>query len=100
MQEPQDYINDEELSECCGAPSLGEIHDGWGMCADCREHAEFLTEEECEECSGSGWYAAPDKQGNPEQQQCEYCLGTGEKQPTELLPIPMPKPDASNPEYD
>ena len=29
------------LSECCGYGALGDIHYGWGICAHCREHAEF-----------------------------------------------------------
>jgi cytochrome c peroxidase len=30
-----------ETSDCCGAEPLGEIHDGFGMCAECHDHAEF-----------------------------------------------------------
>lgn len=34
--------DEEELSECCGAPRHHIYND---LCADCKEHAEFLTEE-------------------------------------------------------
>lgn len=46
--EPLDFVGSGEiLSECCGAPALGEISDdGFGICADCKEHAEFREEEE------------------------------------------------------
>lgn len=35
-------------SECCGASVLAgtEIHDGIGMCADCKEWSAFEVEEE------------------------------------------------------
>lgn len=46
-------MNDERLSECCGEPALGELSDDdFGVCAGCKEHAEFLPA--CPECdSGS-----------------------------------------------
>jgi len=34
------------LSTCRGAPPLGEIHDGIGICRACRDHAAFESEEE------------------------------------------------------
>jgi hypothetical protein len=34
------------LSTCCGAPPLGEIHDGLGLCRRCRDHATFTSEED------------------------------------------------------
>ncbi len=43
MNETED---EERLSNCCGAHALGEIHDGEGMCAKCRDHAAFMTEAE------------------------------------------------------
>ena len=36
---------DTPLSDCCCAPALGETD----ICSDCREHAEFMTDEEWEE---------------------------------------------------
>ena len=33
-------MNDEPLSDCCGAPKYGD----WDLCAECLEHAEFNTE--------------------------------------------------------
>lgn len=38
----------EELSTCCGSHVLGEVHNGIGFCASCRDHAEFVSS--CEEC--------------------------------------------------
>lgn len=40
------FDNDVPLSECCGAiPSPNGIHDGDGLCRDCKEHAEFTDAE-------------------------------------------------------
>ena len=36
---------DVPLSECCGAPPLWGIHEGDGLCRDCKEHTEFTDEE-------------------------------------------------------
>lgn len=36
----------EPLSECCQMPALGEIIDGWSICQECHEHAEFIEEDE------------------------------------------------------
>ena len=37
------------VSNCCGALPIGEIgHDDLGFCSECREHAEFVEEEENE----------------------------------------------------
>jgi K+/H+ antiporter YhaU regulatory subunit KhtT len=38
-------MEDEPLSNCCGAPEHHLYH---GLCADCKEHAEFQTAEELE----------------------------------------------------
>ena len=41
------------LSTCCGAQPLGDTHETcghhMGFCSDCREHAEFVGEEDQEE---------------------------------------------------
>ena len=39
-----------KVSNCCGAPPLGEIYEDMGMCSnpECREHAVFEEEEEGE----------------------------------------------------
>lgn len=39
-------IWDEPPSNCCGAPALGEIFEGFAPCSDCKEMAEFKMEEE------------------------------------------------------
>ncbi len=39
-------FDDEPLSNCCGAPALGEIHEGFAFCRDCREMAEFKEDGE------------------------------------------------------
>ncbi len=39
-------LDQEPLSNCCGAPALGEIHEGFAFCRECREMAEFVREEE------------------------------------------------------
>ena len=33
-------------SNCCGAPPLGEVHDGYAFCSDCKEMAFFVREDE------------------------------------------------------
>ena len=38
--------DDTRLSNCCGAPPWNEIHDGLAICSRCKEHAEFVEEEE------------------------------------------------------
>jgi len=46
-------MEEELLSECCGAESTVEIIDGLGICAECKEHAEFIDEDEsCNEGGG------------------------------------------------
>lgn len=37
------------FSTCCGAPSLGDVHDMQGICSACRDHASFEDVEEDEE---------------------------------------------------
>jgi hypothetical protein len=41
------------LSTCCGAQPLGDTHETcghhMGFCSDCRDHAEFISEEDQEE---------------------------------------------------
>lgn len=51
MGEPYFYPDKEMLSDCCGAPSATEIVHGMGICSDrdCREWAEFKSDEEYEE---------------------------------------------------
>ncbi len=34
------------VSNCCGAAPLGEIFEGFAMCSDCKEQAEFKEVEE------------------------------------------------------
>ena len=42
-------MTDERLSNCCGAPALNEIaDDGFAMCSECHDHAEFPPT--CEKC--------------------------------------------------
>jgi hypothetical protein len=41
MSEPYFYPNEEMLSECCDATSVGEIVDGLGMCSKCKEWSDF-----------------------------------------------------------
>lgn len=36
----EEYINDTHVSDCCDAPILGEITEGFGICSHCREWAE------------------------------------------------------------
>ena len=37
MNEDYEYLNEDYLSECCGAPILGEIVDDIGRCSQCQE---------------------------------------------------------------
>jgi hypothetical protein len=45
-----DLANTGELSTCCGAHALGDVHksgdDLVGICSDCRDHAMFEEVEE------------------------------------------------------
>jgi hypothetical protein len=34
------------ISNCCGASPWMELDDEFGICGDCKEHAEFYDEEE------------------------------------------------------
>ncbi len=43
----------------------------------------------CPDCGGVGWYAAPDRKGNPEQVQCERCYAGAA--PSEATPEPPHK---------
>lgn len=43
-----DYINEEYLTECCGAPVLGEVVEGLGLCSRCGEWAEVSKDPEFE----------------------------------------------------
>jgi len=43
-------MTDTPLSNCCGAPALGETD----LCSACREHAEFFTDEEWAQMEGEG----------------------------------------------
>ena len=36
----------EPLSQCCGAPPLGEIFNNFAICSDCKEQADFSPEED------------------------------------------------------
>jgi hypothetical protein len=36
-----DLLDGSHLSDCCGAPALGEVCDGAGICSRCRDHATF-----------------------------------------------------------
>ena len=38
----------DELSNCCTAPPIGEVQDGIGMCSKCKEHASFSSIEDGE----------------------------------------------------
>jgi len=46
MSEPWFYPNQEVRSDCCDAPAMGEVIDGIGICAKCKEHASFTNEDE------------------------------------------------------
>lgn len=39
-------LNDELLSNCCGATPFGELFKNFGRCSDCLEMAEFSKDEE------------------------------------------------------
>lgn len=41
LANPQTKSEPELLSNCCGAPPLGEIHNTTAFCSDCKEHAIF-----------------------------------------------------------
>lgn len=34
------------LSNCCGRPPIGEIHNNFAYCSDCKEMAEFSDHDE------------------------------------------------------
>ena len=39
------FGKDVPLSECCGALPAWGIHNGDGICRDCKEHSEFTDED-------------------------------------------------------
>ena len=41
-----DFVIGSGESNCCGAPSIGEVIDGLGMCSECKEWAEFEDEDD------------------------------------------------------
>lgn len=49
MGQPYWYPDEEMLSTCCGSTSLTEIVDGIAICSDCREWADFTSEEDEDE---------------------------------------------------
>lgn len=42
------------ISDCCGA-YLADCHVEYGICPDCREHCEVLTEEYAVSPASGGW---------------------------------------------
>ncbi len=44
--DPSGYVDRTVVSNCCGAPSIGEVINGEGICFDCKEHASFEAEPE------------------------------------------------------
>lgn len=49
MGEPYFIPDGEMLSTCCGALSSTEIFDSIAICSDCKEWAEFSSEDEDED---------------------------------------------------
>lgn len=47
----------EALSDCCGAPAWGNTD----LCSECKEHADFLTDEEFEEMGNNNLDGLPHK---------------------------------------
>ena len=43
------------LSTCCDAPPKWDTN----LCSDCKEHADFYNDNECDVCGGEGeiWYS-------------------------------------------
>ncbi len=46
MSEPYFYTDQDKFSHCCNAISLVEIIDDLGLCAECKEWANFNKEDE------------------------------------------------------
>jgi hypothetical protein len=46
--EYDEYINDNFISDCCGAPIVGEIIDDLGICSQCNEWSGVRQEPENE----------------------------------------------------
>lgn len=62
-----------KVSECCGASPVGESEE-MGLCPYCKEHCEYVEEEEesiCSSCNGSG-------EGMYDSSRCSSCKGSGE----------------------
>ncbi len=52
------------LSDCCGKPSLGEVIDKSGVCSGCREHAIFCNVQELYGVYGvNRVYGGPEESG-------------------------------------
>lgn len=32
------------ISDCCGAPATDPIMIDWGICSDCKDHCEYVNE--------------------------------------------------------
>ncbi len=44
-----DLVDTTVMSVCCGAPCLGSLHEGEGVCSACRDVAAFISEDEMPE---------------------------------------------------
>jgi|ETNvirnome_2_300_1030623.scaffolds.fasta_scaffold00183_34 hypothetical protein len=54
VEEPTGKKDEETLSECCCAPSFGEVFEDEGVCSDCKEHTVFIEASEIEHDCKSG----------------------------------------------
>lgn len=68
-----------KVSDCCGAPAYSNgdsSTEDFGICPDCREHCEYISDDECEECNGSGQLER-NIDGADVMTVCFYCDGSG-----------------------
>lgn len=69
-----------KVSNCCNASNID--FEDYGICPECREHCEFIEEDTCEFCEGTGevYRNIPGNEGEPEydiEGECPECKGTG-----------------------
>lgn len=68
-----------KVSDCCGVPAYSNgdsSTEDYGICPECLEHCDFINDEECEECNGSGQQEM-NIDGADVMTVCVHCDGSG-----------------------
>jgi hypothetical protein len=75
-----DFIDDTELSNCCGAPRLD-----FDFCSQCREHAAF--DYQCENFEECGNWVEAESSLNDECQECQDAYDRAHPHPLDIAEI-------------